>query len=56
MSEDNLDRILTQPYCMVASDGSAVVAAGRGGGHPRSFGTFPRAIRRYVRERQLMKL
>lgn len=49
MSEANMDRILTRPYCIVASDGSAVAAGGRGG-HPRSFGTFPRAFRRYVRE------
>ena len=53
MSEANMDHIMVQPYCMVASDGSAVTA-GRGGSHPRSFGTFPRAWRRYVRERKLL--
>lgn len=53
ISEDNMDRILTWPYCIVASDGSAVAAGGRGG-HPRSFGSFPRAFRRYVRERRLL--
>ncbi len=55
MSEANMDRILTQPYCMVASDGSAVAAGGRGG-HPRSYGTFPRAFRRYVREQKALTL
>ncbi len=55
MSEANMDRILTLPWCMIASDGSAV-AASRTGGHPRSFGTFPRAFRRYVRELRLLTL
>ncbi len=50
-----MDRILAQPWCMVASDGSAVPAAGRSG-HPRSFGTFPRVIRRHVREQRLLSL
>lgn len=45
----DMDRILTQSWCMVASDGSGVPITGRGG-HPRSFGAFPRAYRRYVRE------
>ncbi len=51
MSEANMDRILVQPWCLVASDGSAVPRSGRNG-HPRSFGTFPRAWRRYVREQR----
>ena len=55
ISEDQMDRILTQPYCIVASDGSAVAATGRVG-HPRSFGTFPKVLRRQVREQQLLGL
>ena len=35
--------------------GSGVAAVARTG-HPRSFGTFPRVIRRHVRERQLLRL
>ncbi|MCA8977672.1 MAG: D-aminoacylase [Planctomycetes bacterium] len=56
MSEDNMDRILTRTYCMIASDGSAVTAIGAAGRgtHPRSYGTFPRAFRRYVRELRLL--
>ena len=56
MSEENTERIIALPYCMIASDGSAMVASDNPGGHPRSFGTFPRAIRRYVRERKLVSL
>lgn len=51
----DMDRILTQPWCMVASDGSAVPASGRSG-HPRSFGAFPRAFRRYVREQRTLTI
>jgi N-acyl-D-aspartate/D-glutamate deacylase len=50
-----MDRILAQPWCIVASDGSAVAATGRTG-HPRSFGTFPRVIRRHVREQKLLSI
>ncbi|MBK8100285.1 MAG: D-aminoacylase [Planctomycetes bacterium] len=45
--------ILAQPWCMVASDGSATTASGRTG-HPRSFGTFPRVLRLFVRERAVL--
>ena len=40
---------------LLASDGSAVPATGRTG-HPRSFGTFPKVIRRHVREQKLLSL
>lgn len=50
-----MDRILQQPWCLVASDGSATVQSGRTG-HPRSFGAFPRAFRRYVREQRTVSL
>lgn len=55
IQESDMDRILTQPWCMVASDGSAVPISGRGG-HPRSFGAFPRAFRRYVREQRVLSI
>jgi len=55
IDEQQMDRILAQPWCIVASDGSAVAATGRTG-HPRSFGTFPRVIRRHVRELKLLSL
>jgi N-acyl-D-amino-acid deacylase len=51
----DMDRILQQPWCLVASDGSGTVASGRTG-HPRSFGAFPRAFRRYVRELRTLSL
>ena len=51
----DMDRILTQPWCLVASDGSGVPISGRSG-HPRSFGAFPRAFRRYVREQRALSI
>lgn len=50
-----MDRILTEPWCLIASDGGAVPATGRTG-HPRSFGAFPRAYRRYVVEQRTLTL
>jgi N-acyl-D-amino-acid deacylase len=44
---------------MVCSDGSAVAVDGparRGHPHPRSLGTFPRVLGRYVRERKALSL
>ena len=55
INESDMDRILAQPWCMVASDGSGVPASGRGG-HPRSFGAFPKALRRCVREQHALSL
>ncbi len=50
---------LAQPWCSVGSDGSAYATAGplrRGNPHPRNFGTFPRVLGVYVRERKLLRL
>lgn len=59
MSEDNLVKYLSLPFCMIGSDSSARCFDGPtkiGKPHPRTFGTFPRFLGRYVRERQLMDL
>jgi N-acyl-D-aspartate/D-glutamate deacylase len=59
MREENLERILAHPRGMPASDGGAVALAGparRGHPHPRSLGTFPRVLGRYVRERRVLTL
>src|SRR5216117_3655201 len=50
---------LSQPWCSIGSDGSALAIEGplrRGNPHPRSFGTFPRVLGVYVRERGLLRL
>ncbi|MCG3121389.1 MAG: D-aminoacylase [bacterium] len=59
MSEEELAGVLKYPYAMVASDGSALAASGQlrfGNPHPRSFGTFPRVLGKYVRDDKLFSL
>jgi N-acyl-D-amino-acid deacylase len=59
MSEDHLRRLLAHPLVGVASDGSAVAPYGplaKGNPHPRLYGTFPRALGKYVREEKVTTL
>ncbi len=59
MNEKNLKRILKKPYVMFGSDSGARAdygALGRGRSHPRTFGTFPRILGRYVREEKILAL
>lgn len=59
MSEENLQQILSRPYVMVASDSGTRAHVGplsRGRPHPRTFGTFPRILGVYVREKRLLDL
>ena len=54
MSEENTARFLAHARGMVASDGGAFAPYGPLSGsspHPRGYGTFPRVLGRYVRER-----
>jgi dihydroorotase/N-acyl-D-amino-acid deacylase len=46
MNEENMVDFLSLPFAMVGSDGSP----NQGRPHPRLYGTFPRVIRRVVRE------
>ncbi len=59
MSEENTARILSHPLGMVCSDGGAYAPYGalsQSSTHPRAYGTFPRLLGRYVRERGDMSL
>jgi dihydroorotase/N-acyl-D-amino-acid deacylase len=59
LSEQDVERILKHPATMVASDGDLPRAIGdvrSGVPHPRSYGTFPRVLGHYVRERKALKL
>jgi N-acyl-D-aspartate/D-glutamate deacylase len=54
MSEDDLAVGLAHPLTMIGSDG---LPPGTGGKpHPRTYGTFPRVLARYVRERGPLSL
>ena len=55
MDEEDVKRILLHPYTMIDTDGDNV-AYGVGHPHPRSYGTFPRILARYVRELEVLTL
>ena len=57
--EKDMTLVLAQPWCSVGSDGSAFATEGplkRGNPHPRNFGTFPRVLGVYARDRGVLKL
>lgn len=59
MREEDVRAILAHPDVMVGSDGMAVSPEGPLAGtllHPRSHGTFPRVLGRYVRDERLLTL
>ena len=55
MSDEDVDTIMLHPRTMIGSDGGIVVP-GPVRPHPRYYGTFPRVLGRYVRERGLLSL
>ncbi|HXV64857.1 MAG TPA: amidohydrolase family protein, partial [Vicinamibacteria bacterium] len=55
MDDRDVQRILKHPMTMINTDGDAV-AYGEGFPHPRSYGTFPRVLGRYVRELKVISL
>jgi len=54
MCEDDLEEALLDPHTMIGSDGLPPGVGGKP--HPRLFGTFPRILARYVRERRTLDL
>jgi N-acyl-D-amino-acid deacylase len=58
-TEEDMNLALAQPWCSIGSDGSSLSIEGtlrRGNPHPRNFGTFPRVLGVYARERRLLTL
>jgi len=59
MCEDDVRTVLQHPLSMIGTDGSAVAPYGvlsKGKPHPRSYGTFPRVLGKYVREEGILTL
>lgn len=59
MSEEGTEKILSHPRVMIASDASAHAPyppMNEKIPHPRAYGTFPRAIAKYVKERNICSL
>lgn len=55
MSEEDVESLMKLDYNMIASDG-VIAKAGTTGVHCRSYGTFPRVIRKYVLEKKNLSL
>jgi len=55
LDEPDVERIMRHPQTMIASDGR-LSRPGNGHPHPRAYGTFPRVLARYVRERGILTL
>ncbi|MFW5789826.1 MAG: N-acyl-D-amino-acid deacylase family protein [Bacillota bacterium] len=59
MCEKDLETVLSSRLSMIGSDGSSLAVEGilaSGKPHPRNFGTFPRVLGKYVREKEVIKL
>ncbi len=55
MDEKDVENLMRLPYTMHASDGEVRIF-GQGVPHPRNYGTFPRVIAHYVRDRRVISL
>jgi N-acyl-D-aspartate/D-glutamate deacylase len=59
MKEENVTLGLEQPFVMIGSDASARAVDGpfsRGKPHPRAYGTMPRVLSHYARDKKLFSL
>ncbi len=54
MNDDDVERVMTDDYTAIGSDGAFAGAGGKP--HPRLFGTFPRVLGPYARERRTLSL
>lgn len=59
MRPENVEMVLSHPLVMFGSDGYSMAPTGKMAAarpHPRSYGTYPRALGHYVRERKIFDL
>ena len=56
MCEEDIEYIMSQPFVMPGSDGSAMPLDEPGKPHPRNYGTFVRVLSHYCRDRKLFSL
>ena len=59
MGDEDIERIMKNEYVMVGTDGGGVAPEGalsHGKPHPRHYGTYPRILGRYVREKGVLTL
>lgn len=55
MTEEDVHRFMRQRWTMTSSDGG-LVPLGQGVPHPRNYGTYPRKIKKYVTEKEVIDL
>jgi len=55
-SEDDVRTVMKHPLTAIGSDGRAISPKAGGKPHPRTYGTFPRVLGKYVREEKLLTL
>jgi|SRR5690625_407282 len=55
MHDSDVERLMRQPWTMTSSDGG-LVPMGQGVPHPRSYGTFPRKLGLYARDKGTVDL
>ena len=53
-SQDDVDTVITHPLSMVMSDGWLTNDSAPGKPHPRNFGTFPKYLKQYVKDKELL--
>jgi N-acyl-D-amino-acid deacylase len=59
MGQEDIERIMKSEFTMIGTDGAGVAPTGilsHGKPHPRHYGTYPRILGRYVREKGLLNL
>lgn len=55
MAEEDVENIMQHPFTMIGSDGR-LTKPGIGHPHPRGYGTFPRVLGHFVREKKILTL
>lgn len=56
LRQQDVDMALTADLAMIASDGGVIAPDDKNLVHPRNFGTFPRVLGEYARERRLLDM
>ena len=57
LSQQNVDKAVTHPFSLISSNGVGYAIEHQSTGdlvHPRNFGTFPKVLAEYVREKKLL--
>ncbi len=56
LDEEDVKRVISSPLSSICSDSWAMSPTSTGKPHPRTYGTFPRILGRYVREEKILRI